>query len=261
MPLQASQQIIDGRATITNLVDDQTGRRATVMVPMFPEGTPLAKAAATLTVALENFAGNVRTASAQFLPNVVGQHLRMAATNVLRKPVTDFQSVAIAEQQAIAKATAVAMMVDPATLSTAPIRSRANRMFDGTDIAGKAALIEKSSMEELAGIIESGAIDELPADLAQVARDRYMLMRHVARTGLQANFQRQAMANDPLASGADTGAAMDAAQEALDMLKARSDDVDSAANVLRNVNIVAALACDLSVDAAFALLTGRNSAN
>jgi hypothetical protein len=109
-------------------------------------------------------------------------------------------------------------------------------------------------------VIEVGFLDQVPADLAQIATDRYCLLRHVARTGLAANFPRRPTASEPLASGPDIAATMAAAQAALDALKARSADVETVAQVLRNVVIAVALACDLTPDAAFALLMG-NSAN
>lgn len=253
---QASVQSTDA-GPLFSLVDVQSGRRASLMLPTFPEGTPLATTGVTLSVALNNFAGNVQTAVAQFLPGVVPQHMQQAVINVLRKPAVAFQSAAIAEQQAIAKAKAVSMTIDPATLSTAPIRAHAVRLFDAADVAGRAAVLLNFNLEQLAGVIESGAIDQVPPDVAEIGNERYMLLRHVARTGLQASFQRAPTPIDPLASGADTGAAMAAAQASLDALNARSDDVDAAANVLRNVIIVAALACELPVDAAFALLMGN----
>jgi hypothetical protein len=181
----------------------------------------------------------------------------MAVTNVLRKPFTEFQNVAIGEKQAIAKTTAVAMAVDAPTLSTSAIRAQANLLFNGADLAGQTALTQTFSLEQMAGIIESGAIDQLPTDLAQIAKDRYMVLRHIAVTGLQSQFQRQPTANDPTACGADVDAAMADAQQALDALKARGANVDAAANVLRDATVVVAVACDLSTDQAFALLTGN----
>jgi hypothetical protein len=258
MPLQANQQIIPGRGTNTTIVDDQSGRRASVFLPTFPEGTSLAKAAVTLTVALENFSGNVRVNASRFLPEVVPQNNRVAAMNVLRTPATNFKSIAIDEKQATAKATAVALSVVPATVATAPIRARAVKRFDdAADIAAKVKMLSEFTLEQLSGIVEVDALDVLPDGLAQVARDRFMIMAHIARTGLSANFARQSTATDPLGSGVDTEAVMAAAQEALDALKARSATVADAANVLRDTTFVVALACDLSTDQAFALLTGN----
>jgi hypothetical protein len=260
--LQANQQSIDGRATITNIVDDQTGRRATAMVSNFPDGSPLSKAAALASVALGNFAGNVQVTVSQFRDEVVPQNLRVAAINGLSKPFVGLQSAAIAEQQAIDKAMAVASTVDPASSPGAQsIRDRAVRLFEGMDIAGRAGFLQDCSMEQLAGILETGAIDDVPADMAAVAKERWIVARHVQRTGLQAGYQRQPGANDPLASGPDVDAALAASRASLDVLKARGEDVVAAANTLRGVTTVVALATDLSVDQAFALLTGATNAN
>lgn len=53
-------------------------------------------------------------------------------------------------------------------------------------------------------------------------------------------------------------AATAAAQIAVDTLKGRLNDVDDAANVLRNVVTVTALATDLPIDSAYKLLTTGN---
>ena len=258
MPFQANQQTVSGRGMMTTITNTQSGQSERVFVPTFPEGTPLAKAATTLNVALDSFAGNVRNNVAQFLPEVVPQNLRAAAKNVLAEPLVAFQNEAIAFRQTTDKAVAVAMSVVPATIATAGIRGRAVKQFDAADIAAKAAMLQNFTLEQMSGLVEVGALDQLPDGIAQAARDRFMVMSHVARTGLQAQYQKVATVNDPLASGADVDAAMAAAQAALDALKARSATVTDAANVLRSMTTAVALACDLSVDPAYALLTNAN---
>jgi hypothetical protein len=165
------------------------------------------------------------------------------------------QSAAQDETQSIITATAVASTVDPATPATAPLRARTLAKWDAADLAGKAAMIKDSPVEGLAALQEGGALDELPPDLRSIATNRYMVQRHIAKTGLQANYQKQPDANNPLASGPDSDAATAAAQKAVDGLNGRSDDVDTVANVLRNIVTVASLATDLPPDHAYQLLT------
>jgi hypothetical protein len=261
MPLQANQHAVSGRGTMTTIVNDQSGQRAAVFLPNLPEGTPLAKAGASLVVALEGFAGSVRIASAQFLPEVIADHLRAAARNMLARPFVAFQKEAIAFRQVTDKAMAMALTVVPATVATAPIRARAVKQFDEADIASKAKMLQTFDLEKLSGLIEVDALSSVSDDLAQTARDRFVIMAHVARTGLQAQFQRIATANDPLATGADTDAAMAASKESFYDLKARSATVADAANVLRDIMIAVSLSCEITTDAAYALLTGATNAN
>ena len=211
-----------------------------------------------MNVAAGAFAGVVNNANSQFLPAARAKHLQSAVVNVLSRPFTALQSGGQDEKQAINTATARATTVDPATPATAHVRARTLAKWDAADIPGKAAMINNLPIEGLAAIHESGALDEVPADLRKVASDRYMIQRHIAKTGMQADFQKQPDANNPLATGPDVDAATAAAQKAVDTLKDRSDVVDDAANVLRNIVTVASLATDLPIDHAYKLLTTGN---
>jgi hypothetical protein len=197
-----------------------------VLLPTLTQGTALLKSMANLHTATEMFAGVVNNANSQFLPAARAQQLRSAAVNVLSKPFIALQSAGQDETQAINAATARATTVDPATTVTAPIRARTLAKWDAADIPGKAAMITNLSMEGLAALHESGELDELPSDLRKIATDRYMIQRHIAKTGLQANFQKQPDANNPLATGPDVEAATAAAQKAVDALKGRSCERD-----------------------------------
>ena len=85
-----------------------------------------------------------------------------------------------------------------------------------------------------------------------------MIQRHIAKTGLQATFQKQPDANNPLAIGPDVDAATAAAQGAVDTLKNRSIAADDLADVLRDIVAVASLATDLPTDRAYKLLAVGN---
>jgi hypothetical protein len=257
--LQASQTAIVGRGTNTAFVNTLSGGRAAVFVPYDLSDPTLVKRAADMAVALDNLAGSVRVNASQFLPEVVPQNNRAAVINGgTRRAFAAFQSAAIDFRQTTAKALAVAMTPQPATTATQMIRVRAVKAFDAADIAGKAAMIQSFTHEQFSGLVEAGCLDQLPDSLATVARDRFMILAHVARSGMQADLQRKATANDPLASGADVDAANAASKASLDALKARSADVDAAANVLRSVVTAVALICEIPTDDAYALLTNAN---
>jgi hypothetical protein len=206
------------------------------------------------------FAGVVNSANSQFLPAARAKHLQSAVVNVLSKPFTALQSGGQDEKRAIDTATANARTVDPATPANALIRARTLAAWDTADLSGKATMINHLPMEGLAALIESDALNELQIDLSKIATDRYMIMRHIAKAGLQATFQQRADANNPLATGPDVEAATACAQEALDAFNGRSELVNDVANVLRNMVIVAALATELPTDRAYQLLTTGNIA-
>jgi hypothetical protein len=255
--MQAGKQTTD-RGDLVN-VQHEDGRRASVLLPTFEQGSPFSKPAANLHAATEMFASVVNNANSQFLPAARAEQLRSAAVNVLSKPFIALQSAGQDERQAIASATARATTVDPATPATAPIRARTLTKWDAADVSGKAAMINNLPIEGLAALHESGALDDVHPDLRNIATNNYMAQRHIAKVGLQAHFQKQPDANNPLATGPDVDAATAAAQDAIDTLKGRSSAVDDAANVLRNVVTVASLATDLPIDSTYKLLTTGNS--
>jgi hypothetical protein len=258
--LQAHQQTIEGRGVNTAFVNTLSGTRAAVFIQQFSDPA-MAKAAASLAVALDNFAGSVRVNASQFRDEVIPQNNRAAVINGgLRKAFMVFRDTTVAFQQVTAKATALAMTPVPTTIGNQMIRARAVKQFDAADIAGRATMIQNFTLERLSGLVEAGCLDQLADDLATVARDRFMILAHIARTGLAANFPRVPTPSDPIASGSDSDAAMAAAKASLDELKARAADVDAAAQVLRNVITAVALMCEISTDSAFVLLM-NNPAN
>jgi hypothetical protein len=205
------------------------------------------------------FAGVVNKANSQFLPAARAKNLQSAVVNVLKAPFTALQSAGQDEKQAINTATARATTVDPATPATAHVRARTLAKWDAADIPGKATMVANLPVEGVAALHESGALDEALPDLQKVATDRYMIERHIAKTGLQANFQKQPDANNPLATGPDVEAATSAAQSAVDTLKDRSNAVDDVENVLRNIVAIVAIATDLPIPDAYKLLTGNTN--
>jgi len=254
--MQAATQTID-RGTLVNLLHED-GRRATALLPSFGEGSVFAKSVANMTVAAEMFSGIVVNANSQFLPAARDKQLQSAVVNVLSKPFAALVSAGQDETQAINRARAVATAVDPATPVTAPVRARTMVRWDAATGPDKAVMVNTAGYENLAGLIESGALDEIHPDLRKIAKDRYMVLRHVAKTGLQANFQQQPTSNNPIAIGPDVEAATQAAQNALDGLNDRLAAVDDIARFLRNIVIIVSIAIGLPTERAYQLLvTGK----
>ncbi len=242
------------RGDLTSVLQPD-GRHASVLMPQVDPASPFSKSLAVLNDALGSATQIMNGDTQRYQPTALADSNRHTAVSLLGKPVVALQSVGQDERRATADATARAMAVDPATPATAPARARMAAKFDAADMSGKAILINNGSYEDLAALHENGAVFELPTELRQIATDRYMALRHVTKTGLQANFLQQPDARNPLATGPDVDAATAAALTAVAGLKARSEDIDTIAAVLRNVVSVVAVACDLSTDQAYALLT------
>ncbi|WP_456670432.1 hypothetical protein [Bradyrhizobium sp. USDA 3240] len=218
-------------------------------------GTVFETLIAALVTALALFGQNVSVAVAQFLPNVVSSHIRAAVVNVLSQAFKALQKAGIAEAVAVAKDWAMALTVDPATIATEAVRARATALMDGTDIAGKARLLQGFNEQQLAGTIEVGILDDLPLDIATMARERYVVLRHIRLAGLQADYALSPSADAPLATGPDPESAMAAAKASVARLKQRSVNIDTVATVLNNVVSVVAVSCECTRDQAYSLLT------
>jgi hypothetical protein len=165
----------------------------------------------------------------------------------------------IAEGRAAAAAAANAAAVDP---GNPPLRAQTRDRFDGMDASGQATFAQRASLEELAAIKEAGRsyFANTPDPVWQIIEDNYNIKRHIARSGLQADFQRRPDANDPVAYGPDEDAALNAARNSLDALRARTATVDAVRNTVQSIIDVVAVATDLSHDEAWKLLTTGKAA-
>jgi hypothetical protein len=255
MSVELNQSVVEGRGTNVTVTHTRTDQRSGVFAPTMT-GTVFETLIAALVTALALFGQNVRTAVGQFLPNVVSSHIRAAVINVLlSQAFKNLQKAGIAEAVAVAKAWATALTIDPATIATAAVRARATTLMDGTDIAGKASLLQNFNEQQLAGVMEVGMLDDLPQEIATAGRERYVVLRHVRLTGLQADYARTPSADFPLASGPDMDAAIMAAKASVAELKQRSKNIDMVSTVLNNVVSVVAIAGECHRDQAYSLLT------
>jgi hypothetical protein len=247
------------RGKIMIVADDATGSRASVFARSFPADSELARRGAALFVANELFGGSLNHAASTLLPTVIASHARVAAQNTLRAPFMAFMDAGQVAGQKVAKATIEAMSVVPAILATRPIRDRAIKQWDAMDNAGKARAITEWPLEKLAALVEVSALDTLPDSLVTVAKDRYMILRHIERTGLSAGFAKKPTAQNPLVFGVDDDATYAASEISLNRLKSDIADIDNATAVLRDVTTMVALSCEISIDNAFALLTNTQA--
>jgi hypothetical protein len=247
------------RGPIQLVVEDATGLRASVFNRQFPAGSPLAVKGNVLYVASGDYGLSLNTAASTLLPTVIASHARVAARNILRTPFMAFMAAGQAEGQKVAKATIEAMSVVPATLATRPIRDRAIKQWDAMDNAGKARAITEWPLEKLAALVEVSALETLDDSLATIARDRYMILRHIEKTGLSAGFAKKPNAQNPLVFGVDDDAAYAASETSLNRLKSDIADIENATAVLRDVTTMVALSCETTIDNAFAILTNTQA--
>ncbi|MER9854536.1 MULTISPECIES: hypothetical protein [unclassified Mesorhizobium] len=248
------------RATILS-VGHEDGRNAVAAVSsdLTAPTSPVASQAARVVAAMGSYNEHVAANAARFQPDARTAANREAAAKTLAAPLKGLIDAGIAEGRAAAAANANAAAVDP---GNAPLRAQVRDRFTAMDAAGQAAFAQRASLEELAGIMEAGRsyFDATPDPVWQIVEDQYVIKRHIARSGSQANFQRQPDANNPLAFGPDEGAAMDASRQSFNNLRNRSDTVDAVRSAVQSIIDVVAVATDLSRADAYALLTTGKAA-
>jgi hypothetical protein len=247
----ATQQTARGPVLSISTDDGRTG---TAFVPNTVTTGPLATPMTNLANALNAFAGVVTANSQRFQPAALVEHNLAAVANVLAKPFQTLQSAAQDETRNLAATRARSLVVDPETPANAPVRARTLKVWDAADIAGKASIVTNASYEKLAGLIVSGALDDVPADLATIAQDRYAAFRLVNISGIQSDHALQPSSQDPIAGAPDVAAATAVAAQALKDMKARAETIDDVRSSLQSVVTVAAITTDLPIEVAFNLL-------
>ncbi|WP_298880712.1 hypothetical protein [uncultured Bradyrhizobium sp.] len=246
---------------IAYTLNHEDGRTLVVHAPSLEPGTTLAKAVANLVARLDDFAGNVGVVDDQFKATARAEQLRAASRNVLSKAFQAAQSDGRKEHQQIAAAHATALSIDPATPATGHIRQRALARWDAAKgIGDKGALIDGLSTEGLAALIETEAYHEVPAEMQTMITEKYVIKRHIERTGLQSDWPLHPDHIDPLKTGPNIEAATAASRAALDRLNARSDAVTHVNAMMCNVIDLVAICTDLKRDEAYNLLVSGAAA-
>jgi hypothetical protein len=245
--------------TVTNerglvlTVADSNGRTASAFFPNVASG-PLAQPLTTLKTAFVDLAAVVNANGGRFQPAAELEHNRAALVNVAAKAFTMAQSGTQAEIRHTATARALALAIDPETPTTAGVRARANMKWNAAALSEKAAMARDCSYQELAGLMASGALGDLPSEVRSIAEDRYAVLRHVHSNGTLADYQRQPDADDPVATGPDEKAAIASAERKLQDLKNREDAIGNVRSSLQSLMSFAAVACDLSVQQVYTVL-------
>ncbi|TJV67892.1 MAG: hypothetical protein E5X76_32025 [Mesorhizobium sp.] len=243
------------RATILSVGHDD-GRSAVAAIPtdLTASESPVAAQAARVVAAMGSFNDNIAGNAARFQPKARNDANRKAAADIMATPFQGFVAAGIAEGRAAAAAKANALGVDP---GNAPLRAQVRDRFTAMDTAGQAAFVQRAGLEELAALMEAGRsyFASTPDPVWQAIEDQYMTKRHIARTGLQADFQRRPDPNDPVAFGPDENAALAYAKEGLNRLRARSGTVDAVRRTAQSIIDVVALSTDLTRDDAYRILT------
>ncbi|TPI56169.1 MULTISPECIES: hypothetical protein [unclassified Mesorhizobium] len=243
------------RATVFNVAHED-GRSATAAFAssLSASTSPVSSQAARVVAAVGSYNDRIAGNVARFQPDARSAANRKDAADIMASPVQALIEAGIAEGRAAAAAAANAAAVDP---GNAALRVQVRDRFTAMDAAGQAAFAQRASLEELAALMEAGRsyFEATPDPVWQIVEDQYVIKRHIVRSGLQAEFQRRPDLNDPLAFGADEGAAMDAARQSLNALRDRSGTVDEVRSAVQSIIDVVAVATDLSRDQAYRLLT------
>lgn len=256
MPIQI-QQTARGMIASASRSD---GRAATAFAPNVPAG-PASKQMANLAVGLDAFASVNNSNEGRFQVAAMIEHNLIAAVNIVRPPWIGLQAVGVNEVQSVAAARAKALSVAPTTLANQGRRDRVMKLWDAATVAGKAQIGAETDLEGLSALILSGALSDVPDNIRTVIENRAMALQHIQVTGMQSGYALAPNLSDPILTGPDLPAAIAAADKLVADLKARVDALDSVRTALTSTVAVVAICSDLSVEAAFTLLsTGKQAA-
>lgn len=249
---------LNERAAVITINGDVDGQPEVAFVPMetVAEGSPVAPSFATLANVLPTVADQINALNERLMPNARSEELRGVVTRTLTKLFQSASSATIAEATAIDASTALVMNYrsgDPA------LRPMTINRFANMKQAEQAEFAQRASVEQTSALVAAGRdhFDRMDDTIWSLVERRHMLLAHIRISGLTADFQRKPSAADPIAHGPDIAAVERAAAEALQRHDARRDVVKAATASLRSIVAATALACDLSMDAAYKLLTGR----
>lgn len=131
-------------------------------------------------------------------------------------------------------------------------------MFRELPIARQAEYLTKANRPQLAAILSLGheRWPNVPDELWDKAMDRHAVLVHIERTGMAANFAKQATPDDPAPVGPDMGAAEAAALTAINQARAEMAEIGQAEETLRRTIAAVAIAASLPVAGAHTLLMG-----
>lgn len=257
MPALAQANYHRDQSTLGLSVQDDDGRSAVARIrnDMMNEGARFAPQLAALSAGFEGAADEVTANVARLRPDVLTAENRQSVIRRIRPPWKALQGKVQEESRDYATddARAVELPMD------LPLAAEDRKQFTALSIGDKANWIKDADRIRLAAILQGGRarFADVPDELWQQIEDRYRVLTHIERTGLQADFQLQPNAQNPAIIGPDREASEKAAQQALAEFRQRKHVITEAEDVLRQTIIAVALMTDATVDQAFELLNGK----
>jgi hypothetical protein len=239
---------------LTAAADDGRTSSAAIRTSLLADGARFAVPLHAVDAALDRFALQSQPLPGRLLPTALADELRKLAREIVAKPVQEAVT-AVQEGKRDRAARRMRISEPPAQL---PFADDDRADFRSRDIGGQAEYIMKADRSQLAALLVAGhaRFADVPDPLWDEVFERHAVLAMIERTGLQADHQLKPTPNDPAAIGPDPVAAEKAARDALTRFHDDQRVIDEAEAVLRSVIIVIAVATDLSIDDAFALLTG-----
>ncbi|MET4307712.1 hypothetical protein [Bradyrhizobium sp. RT4b] len=257
MKFQMTRSIVENRGVNYTFTNVATGRNASTFIPVTElTGTPYDASLKMLDNALLNLGAIVEKNSAEYQPASLMSHNRAAVEfSTVSAAFKSTQRAGLIEADGTRKDWAERTAIEPANFGTAAIRARGVAKFDATPDGQRPTLLSVMREQELAGIMEVGALDDLPPEVAQQARERYASLRGIRVSGIQADHTQRPTDTAPLLSGPDVASAQRAAKASFDQLKQRSENIGFVEKALNEVISVVETCCDLHRPQAYRLLT------
>jgi hypothetical protein len=232
----------------------------TAFAPNLPPG-PGSKVMAALAVAIDNYAAINNGNEMRLQIGALYESNAVAVGTVLRGPWIGVQAYGIGETQAIAAARTRALAVAPTTLANQAARDRVMKLWDATNVAGKARIGAEADLNCLSALIVANALTEVPDNIRIAIEDRAMALQYIATTGAQAEFALAPDLQDPIRTGPDVAACKAAADQIVANFRKRVEALDSVRTALSSTVAIAAVCSNLSAESAFELLsTGKLAA-
>jgi len=241
-------------SSVTAIHAQSSAARATAAFSTSDPADPFISGKAAIAAALEGVAHAIGAAKADLKPEAVTRKVRSELGKALPQPAAALVE-AIGAKRANYAATLARHSAPPAD---AVLASEDRAAFRAVPVAERYRWIKRADRDALAAVISVGRDrwSEIDDAVWQAATDRLVKLSWIAETGQQARFSLTPTPEQPARSGPDLAAAEAHAETALAALQSDLDAADRAERFLADVVNVVAVAGEITVADAFALVAG-----
>ncbi|TPL16961.1 hypothetical protein FJ945_26095 [Mesorhizobium sp. B2-4-9] len=217
---------------------------------------PLRNAMTALSAGISTFAVEGNRARQDVHPARLPAVLRELATKYVPTVYQGLTKAGVQAKQDAAAAWARSSTPEP---SVGTVRQEYRQIWLPLSLAERAARVEHADIDELAAIQEAPGMfrDMTDTPIWGEIERRSAILNTAKKYALNGAFNKQPTVADPLASGPDQAQVEAEAQRLVDTRKERLNNLSLVETTLTSVAIAIAAATELPIEAAYALLMGR----